>query len=110
MIKSDEGERLMGLLRDAVAATSQAEVARRIGRSAAAINQVLKGSYAGNPDMILELIGAEYGGDEVDCPVMGRIALTHCIENRQIAFSATNHQRVRLWKACRVCGHNPNTH
>ncbi len=106
MISTGERERLMRVLRVAVEESSQAEVARRIGRSAAAINQVLKGAYAGNPDMILELVSAEFGGAEVDCPVMGRVALLQCIENRQMAFSATNHQRVRLWKTCRSCPHN----
>jgi len=102
-----ERERLTGLLREAVAGSSQAQVARTIGRSAAAINQVLKGVYAGNTDAVLERVDAEYGGAEVDCPVMGRIALAHCIENRARAFRPTNHQRVRLWKGCRDCERNP---
>lgn len=108
MISPDERDRLINLLRTAVTGSSQAEVARRIGRSAAAINLVLKGTYAGNPDTILELVSAEFGGAEVDCPVMGTIALIHCIENRQISFMPTNHQRVRLWKGCRRCEFNPN--
>lgn len=91
------------LLESAVAESSQAEVARRIGRSAAAINQVLKGTYAGNPEAILELIAAEYGGDTVDCPVMGEVALAQCIESRNRPFAATNPMRVRLFKACHNC-------
>jgi hypothetical protein len=108
MISNDERERLIGVLRVAVAGSTQAEVARRINRSAAAINLVLKGTYAGNPDAILELVSAEFGGAEVDCPVMGTIPLIHCIENRQIEFMPTNHQRVRLWKGCRNCDRNPS--
>jgi hypothetical protein len=108
MIEGEERKRLINLLREAVAASSQAAVARRIGRSAASINQILKGNYAGNPDGILERVSAEFGGAEVDCPVMGRIPLSHCIENRQIKFMPTNHQRVRLSKECPQCGNNPN--
>lgn len=107
MISNDERERLTNVLRAAVAASSQAEVARRINRSAAAINLVLKGTYAGNPDAILELVSAEFGGAEVDCPVMGVIPQIHCIENRQISFMPTNHQRVRLSQVCRDCENNP---
>jgi hypothetical protein len=108
MISSDEREGLINLLHTAVEGSSQAQVARRIGRSAAAINQILRGSYAGNPDTILELVSAEFGGAEVDCPVMGRIPRIHCIENRQIKFMPTNHQRVRLFQACQDCEFNPN--
>ncbi len=91
------------LLRSAVAASSQAEVARRVGRSAAAINQVLRGTYAGNPEIILERVAAEYGPDSVNCPVMGEVPLAQCLESRNRPFSATNAMRVRLYKACRQC-------
>ena len=104
---NEEGERVMGILRRAVAESSQAQVARRIGRSPAAVNQVLKGIYAGDTDAVLERVSAEYGGAEVECPVMGLIALSHCIENRALAFRPTNHQRVKLWKGCRECERNP---
>ena len=98
----------MDLLRRAIAETSQADVARRIGRSAAAINQIIKGSYSGNPEAILELVAAEYGNDVVDCPVMGEVALSQCLESRNRPFSAANPTRVKLYKACRACAHNPS--
>jgi len=104
---NNERAKAKEILRNAVAESSQAEVARRIGRSAAAVNQVLKGVYAGNTDAVLERVDAEYGGAETDCPVMGRIALSLCIENRTRAFRPTNHQRVKLWKECRGCANNP---
>jgi len=46
----------LALLRKAVESSSQASVARKIGRSPAAINQILKGTYAGNPETILKLV------------------------------------------------------
>ena len=93
----------MELLRRVVSETSQAAVARKIGRSAAAINQILKGTYAGNPGSILELVAAWYGTDTVECPVMGDVPLSRCIEERDRPFSATNPMRVRLFKACATC-------
>ena len=104
---NEERERVMEILRQAVEKSSQAEVARRIGRSPAAVNQVLKGVYAGDTEAVLERVSAEFGGAEVECPVMGRIALSHCIENRERAFRPVNHQRVKLWKGCRECERNP---
>ena len=103
-----EKDRIMDVLRQAVAESSQAQVSRRIGRSPAAISQVLKGSYAGDTATVLELVAAEYGGAAVECPIMGSVALTLCIESRNIVdFRPTNHQRVRLWKMCRDCERNP---
>ena len=96
----------LSLLKKAVSDHSQADIARKIGRSAAAINQVLKGTYAGNPDTILELVAAHYGGDTVTCPVMGEVRLSQCLESRNRPFSATNSMRVRLFKACRLCPQN----
>lgn len=95
----------MNLLRTVVAEHGQATVARRIGRSSAAISQILSGKYKGNPDRILELIDAEYGSAVVDCPVMGRVALGRCIEERNKPFKATNPQRRQLYVACRNCTH-----
>lgn len=93
----------MELLKQAIAESSQADVARRINRSAAAINQILKGSYSGNPDTILELVAAEYGGETVDCPVMGEVSLSQCMEARNRPFSAANPMRVKLFKTCKHC-------
>lgn len=94
------------LLRRAVAASSQAAVARRIGRSAAAVNQVLKGTYAGNPQAILDLVAAYFGDETVMCPVLGEIPRHRCIEERGKPFCPTNPVRVRLYKECAKCGRN----
>jgi transcriptional regulator with XRE-family HTH domain len=93
----------LDLLRRVVDEHGQAEVARRIGRSTAAVNQVLHGKYNGNPERILELIAAEFGSETVQCPVMGEIALARCTEERNKPFRATNPQRRRLYLACRDC-------
>lgn len=91
------------LLQRVVDQHGQSEVARRIGRSTAAINQVLHGNYKGNPERILERIAAEFGFETVDCPVMGEIPLARCTEERGKPFRATNPQRRRLFVACREC-------
>jgi len=93
----------MKILHTVVAEHGQASVARQIGRSSAAISQIMSGKYQGNPDRILELIDAEYGSAEVDCPVMGRVPLSRCIEERNKPFKATNPQRRQLYLACRSC-------
>jgi len=96
-------ENRIDLLRRAVDEHGQADVARRIGRSASAINQVLHDKYNGNPERILELVAAEFGCENVQCPVMGEIPLARCTEERNKPFRATNPQRRRLYLACRDC-------
>lgn len=93
----------LAILHKAVAETSQAEVARRIQRSTAAVNQVIKGSYAGDPAAILERVAAEFGNETVQCPAMGEVPLSVCLEARTRPFAAVNPMRVRLYKACRQC-------
>lgn len=94
----------MEIARRAVTEHGQAEVARRIGRSASALSQVLSGKYAGDPGIILELIEAEFGDSTVACPVLGEVPLITCIEEREKPFKATSSQRVKLWRACQACG------
>jgi hypothetical protein len=96
----------LAVLHRAVAETSQSEVARRIQRSTAAINQVIKGTYAGDPAAILERVAAEFGNETVQCPAMGEVPLGACIEARNRPFAAVNPMRVRLYKACRQCERN----
>lgn len=93
----------MEIARRAVAEHGQAEVARRIGKSASALSQVMNDKYAGSPDIILELIEAEFGTSTVMCPVLGEVPLATCIEEREKPFKATSSQRVKLWRACQAC-------
>jgi transcriptional regulator with XRE-family HTH domain len=93
------------LLTEKVNEIGQAEVARRLGISAAAISQVLSGKYQAAPDAILKRVIEVFGGISVECPVLGEIPLSQCSGERKKPFAATSHQRVSLWKACQKCAH-----
>lgn len=98
----------LDLLRQKVAETSQAQVARQLGYAPTTISQVLSGSYAGNLDHVLLRVEEVYGNTTVSCPGLGEeIALGRCAEWRKKAkdFAATNPQRVRMYRACRQCPH-----
>ena len=96
----------MKLLTEKVNEIGQAEVARRLGKSAAAISQILSGKYAAAPDEILKRVIEVFGGLAVDCPVLGEIPLSQCSSERKKPFAATSHQRVALYRACQTCPHN----
>lgn len=93
----------MKLLTDKSNELGQAEVARRLGLSPAAISQILSGKYNANPDAILSRVIEVFGGLSVECPVLGQIPLSRCAEKRKLPFAATNPQRVALWRACQKC-------
>lgn len=85
----------------------QAAVAKAIGKSASAVNQLYHGNYKAEPGVILELIVEQFGGLFATCPVDGDITLATCARNRRKPFeSATNPHAVRLYRACRKCPHN----
>jgi transcriptional regulator with XRE-family HTH domain len=94
----------MRLLEKAVAEKGQSAVARALGYSVSAINQVLHGKYRGSKDNVLQRVAEVFGTGKVICPVMGAIGLSRCAAERAKPFAATSPQRVRLFIACRTCG------
>lgn len=93
----------MKLLHQQVSELGQAEVARRLDVSAAAISQLRSGTYQASPDNILRRVVEVFGGLSAICPVLGEIPLSRCAEERKKPFAAVNHQAVALWKACQAC-------
>lgn len=91
----------MALLREILQSHTQAEVARRIGKSSAAICSILKGTYP-NPGPILDLVVEKYGGLTVNCPALGEISLEECGEHRRRPPTADSYH-ARMWRACRQC-------
>lgn len=96
----------MKLLRDKAEEFGQADVARRLGISAAAISQLLAGKYQASPDNILKRVVEVFGGLSVACPVLGEIPLSRCADERKKQFTTANHQAVQLWRACHGCVQN----
>lgn len=93
-------------LREACERSSQASVAKRIGYSAAVVNQVLKGAYKGDLVRVQQAVEGALLGVTVACPVLGPIASNKCLEIQVLPFANTNPQRVKLFKACKRCEHN----
>jgi hypothetical protein len=100
MISVEHG---MHLLRESIKNRGQATVARELGYSPSAINQVFRGNYKGSLTNLMERIAETYGNGTVTCPVMGEIALRRCAQERKKIFGVSSPQRVKLWRACREC-------
>lgn len=93
----------MQLLKQAVAQYGQTTVARALGYSVSAVNQVLRGKYKGGLQNVLNRVNDVYGTGTIECPVMGTITIQRCAAERNKPFAVTSPQRVRLYKACRTC-------
>lgn len=84
------------------------EVSRRIGYTKGAVCHVLKGSYKGNPGRILKATEDKFSQQAVECPVLGEIPLSRCVEERNRPPSSVNPIRVMLARACPQCRRNDN--
>ena len=93
----------MHLLIKAVQSHGQSRVARALGYSVSAVNQVLHDKYRGRLDNLLKRVCEVYGSGTVDCPVMGTIPVRRCAAERKKPFAASSPQRVRLYRICRNC-------
>ena len=90
-------------------AGSQSLVARLIGKSPAAVSQVLKNRYGAGLGRIETAVRAHIIRERVACPGQGSESITkaECLAWQGRPFAATNPQRVRMFKACRSgCPHS----
>lgn len=87
--------------------SSQNKIAQKIGKSSAAISQVLKNIYPGTIANIEAAVRANLMDGTHDCPVFGSILIRECRENQSRPFSNSgNPNKIRLFKACRNCQYN----
>lgn len=96
----------MELLQQMVEKLGLQEVAKQIGYNKSAVCHVLKGSYRGNPGRVLKAVEDKFSQQAVECPVMGTIPLSRCVENRNLPFSSANPIRVMLARTCPKCRRN----
>lgn len=89
--------------------STQAEVADRLGCSAAAVNQVLSHAYEGRLDRMEARVRGTLMAESVDCPVVGEISRSACMTHqgrRENAITA-NPLLPKLYRACRNgCAHS----
>lgn len=100
------------VLKTACADSSQAAVARQLGVSASALNQVLKGVYKGQVTRIQTLIEGRLMNQTVACPVAGDLPKHKCLEHqaRDVRMATVNPLFSRLYRACRSgCPHSKLT-
>lgn len=90
------------------AATSQNKVARRMGRSAAMISQVLRNKYPGYLDGVEEVFKGVFMNAEVSCPALGQIPANVCQDWRRKSRQLVNINalRVTMYRACAKCPRN----
>jgi hypothetical protein len=82
---------------------SQSAAAKKVGRSASLINQVLKNRYEGNLNAVKGRVTAALKKDGVVCPILGRIDGSACLSHQKQKFNPNNHIAVSLFRACRTC-------
>lgn len=74
---------------------------KRIGYSAAVVSQVINRRYAGDLARVEEKVRGALMGLVVDCPVMGELDRSACLDWQAKCYAATSSIRVRMHRACR---------
>lgn len=92
----------------ACAGSSQAAVAKEIGRSGSLVSQVLRARYPGDLEAVEELVRGRYMNATVDCPAQGALPVHICRlwRDRSRNFSGHNAEWVRMHRACTRCPRN----
>ena len=85
--------------------SSQAAVARDLGRTGAVISQVIRNCYPAGTARIEERVRGVFMAGTVECPAMGPLELHHCQDWREMAatFAHGNPLRTRMFRACLAC-------
>jgi hypothetical protein len=95
-------------LADACNASSQNQVAKKIGRSAALISTVLRCKYEGDMAAVEDRIRGALMRQTTDCPALGEIELHVCHDwrVRSRRFAGNNALNVTMYRACARCPRN----
>lgn len=91
------------------ASSSQAKVARAMGRSAALVSTVLRRKYVGSYEAVEEVFNGVFKGAVTGCPALGTIPLNVCRDWRlklRGEYIPTNRERVGMYRACSRCPQN----
>ncbi len=90
--------------------SSQNAVAKRIGRSGAAVSQVLSNQYKGDLHAVLTDVKSLLTGQQWDCclPYRNIIPALECRRISRCKLSTTSPLSVRNFRACKQCPNNPN--
>jgi len=83
--------------------SNQVTVARKLGRSASLINQLLKRKYPGDLNDIQKRFESAFQPDLRSCPILGQITGEACLVNQGKKYDSSNHVAVSLFKACARC-------
>lgn len=82
--------------------TSQSAAARRLSYSPTVVSCTLRATYQGSLRAVEQRVRDVLMRAQVVCPVLGGIPSARCIAEQAAPFAPTNHERVRLYRACRA--------
>lgn len=88
--------------------SSQAQVAKQLGRSGAVVSQVLRNTYPAGTAGIEDRVRGVFLHGTVACPALGEVPVHECQDWRDKAktFAIGNPLRLRMYRACLTCPRN----
>ncbi len=93
----------LDILKDQVAKSSKADVAKRIGYSRTAVSLALSGNYKGSTDKLEAAVLETFTGP-IECPFLAeRISSDDCTDFRTRPIPQSSAAALRHWRACQAC-------
>ncbi len=112
MLNASELEWIDLLRAERTKGKSIAEIAREIGMKRTSLSLLINGKYPAG----LDKVTAKYGPkvlmryrDQVACPHLGRgIGAAECARHASAPMTMSSPAKLKHWRACQSCPHNPN--
>jgi hypothetical protein len=85
--------------------SSQAKIAKRLGRSPALVSQVLRRKYTGDMKDVETRVRGAFMDAKVQCPALGLMPANECADWRTKSrrYVSANARRVMMFRACNDC-------
>jgi lambda repressor-like predicted transcriptional regulator len=99
---------VLAILQEQIKGKSQAEIADELGISTSTVNKAIHDKFQGSLDTFCARVRGLWGGQSVECPVLGHINTKVCLD-QQKQGGWSNPMRAALTRACKSCPNRQTT-
>lgn len=83
--------------------SGQRIVAGQLDYSKTVVSLVVKGTYTGDLKAVETAVNAKLMNAQIDCPVVGELALAACLKNQVPPARYTNSDQIKFAQRCPEC-------
>jgi hypothetical protein len=99
---------VLAILQEQVKGKSQVEIATELGISTSTVSKAIHNKFQGALDTFCARVRGLWGGQSVECPVLGHINAKVCLD-QQKQGGWSNPMRAALTRSCKSCPNRQTT-